>query len=140
MKRTIIISVILIAGTISFAAEPTAYVDNFVYTLDYAHHTAEVAANPKASGDIIIPEQIKDGEGKTYTVTSLSAEAFRRQNIYRYLTERRSIQGMQRGDIDRSATHNQTTIPFIARRNRSICQSRTMERWSIIYRRLPDSR
>ena len=77
MKRTIIISVILIAGTISFAAEPTAYVDNFVYTLDYAHHTAEVAANPKASGDIIIPEQIKDGEGKTYTVTSLSAEAFK---------------------------------------------------------------
>ena len=63
MKRTIIISVILIACTTCFAAEPTAYVDNFVYTLDYAHHTAEVAANPKASGDIIIPEQIKDGEG-----------------------------------------------------------------------------
>ena len=77
MKRTIIISVILIACTTCFAAEPTAYVDNFVYTLDYAHQTAEVAANPKASGDIIIPEQIKDGEGKTYTVTSLSAEAFK---------------------------------------------------------------
>ena len=49
MKRTIIISVILIAGTISFAAEPTAYVDNFVYTLDYAHRWKEQEYLPIAN-------------------------------------------------------------------------------------------
>ena len=59
------------------AAEPTAFVDDIVYTLDYEHRTAEVAANPKTSGELTIPEQIKDGAGRSYTVVSLSENAFK---------------------------------------------------------------
>ena len=59
------------------AAERTAYVDDLVYILDLEHHTAEVGVNPKTFGDVIIPEQISDGEGNTYDVTSLAADAFK---------------------------------------------------------------
>ena len=59
------------------AAERTAYVDDLVYTLDLEHHTAEVGVNPKTFGDVIIPEQISDGEGNTYDVTSIAADAFK---------------------------------------------------------------
>ena len=76
MKHTILLFLLLLAGVVR-AAEPTAFVDDLVYTLDIEHRTAEVATNAKTTGDIIIPAQIKDGEGKTYTVTSLSAEAFK---------------------------------------------------------------
>lgn len=78
MNRLVTFCAILLFGALtSYGTEPTAFVDDLVYTLDYEHRTAEVATNAKASGDLIIPEQIKDGEGNTYTVTSLSADAFK---------------------------------------------------------------
>ena len=78
MKRYWIIALLMMAGIMGMqAADVTAYVDDLVYILDVEHRTAEVGVNPKAYGDVVIPEQITDGEGKTYTVTSLSAEAFK---------------------------------------------------------------
>ena len=72
-----VIATVLLGAGITNAAEPTAFVDDIVYTLDYEHRTAEVAANPKTSGELTIPEQIKDGAGRSYTVVSLSENAFK---------------------------------------------------------------
>ena len=77
MKKIFTLLICIIVASLACAAEPTAFVNDLVYTLDTEHRTAEVATNAKTSGDIIIPAQIKDGEGKSYTVTSLSAEAFK---------------------------------------------------------------
>ncbi|MBO4577947.1 MAG: hypothetical protein J5688_04490, partial [Paludibacteraceae bacterium] len=76
MKHNILLFLLLLAGTM-YASEPTAFVNDLVYTLDTEHLTAEVATNAKTIGDLIIPAQIKDGEGKTYNVVSLSADAFK---------------------------------------------------------------
>ena len=76
MKHNILLFLLLLAGAM-YASEPTAFVNDLVYTLDTEHLTAEVATNAKATGDLIIPAQIKDGEGKTYNVVSLSADAFK---------------------------------------------------------------
>ena len=46
------------------------------YTLDDNHLTAEVASNPRAAGELYLPEQITVGQN-TYTVTAISDKAFK---------------------------------------------------------------
>ena len=46
------------------------------YTLDENHLTAEVALNPKASGELFIPETIVAGQ-HTYTVIAIGDKAFK---------------------------------------------------------------
>lgn len=77
MKHRTLLIALLSCALSAYSAEQTAFVDDLVYTLDTEHRTAEVATNSKTAGELIIPAQIKDGEGRTYTVTSLSANAFK---------------------------------------------------------------
>ena len=53
-----------------------AYYQDIRYTLDENHLTAEVALNPKASGELFIPEQIIYGQN-TYTVIYIADRAFK---------------------------------------------------------------
>ena len=46
------------------------------YTFDENHMTAEVALNPRATGEIFIPEQIQVGQN-SYTVVGISDKAFK---------------------------------------------------------------
>ena len=46
------------------------------YLVDEIRLTAEVASNPKVSGEVLIPEQIKVGQN-TYTVTAIGDKAFK---------------------------------------------------------------
>ena len=46
------------------------------YTVDENHLTAEVASNPKASGELLIPEKIDVGQN-TYTVIAIGDKAFK---------------------------------------------------------------
>ena len=65
----------LLAAVFTANAEDAQYQDVY-YTIDINHLTAEVALNPKASGELFIPEQIVVGQN-TYTVTSISDKAFK---------------------------------------------------------------
>ena len=56
-------------------AEDAQYQDVF-YAVDDNHLTAEVSANPKASGELFIPETIIVGQN-TYTVTAVGDKAFK---------------------------------------------------------------
>ena len=46
------------------------------YTVDDNHMTAEVTLNPKASGEIFLPETIQLGQNK-YTVVAIGDKAFK---------------------------------------------------------------
>ena len=65
----------LLAAVFTVNAEDAQYQDVY-YTIDINHLTAEVALNPKASGELFIPEQIVVGQN-TYTVTSIGDKAFK---------------------------------------------------------------
>ena len=56
-------------------AEDVQFQDVF-YAVDDNHLTAEVSANPKASGDLLIPETITVGQ-KRYTVVAVGDKAFK---------------------------------------------------------------
>ena len=60
---------------LSGKAEDAQYQDVF-YSIDAIHLTAEVASNPKASGELLIPETIVAGQN-TYTVTAIGDKAFK---------------------------------------------------------------
>ena len=55
----------------------TILIDNIVYTLDKATHTAIVEKNVEAGycGDVVIPEYVYY-QGETYRVTAVGFEAF----------------------------------------------------------------
>lgn len=55
----------------------TILIDNIVYTLDKAKHTAIVKKNVEAEycSDVVIPEQVSYQE-ETYRVTAVGFEAF----------------------------------------------------------------
>lgn len=59
-----------------FAYAGEASYQDLRYTLDENHLTAEVALNPRATGELLIPEQIKAGQN-TYTVVSIADRAFK---------------------------------------------------------------
>lgn len=58
----------------AFAGE--ALYQDVLYSLDDDRLTAEVALNPKATGELLIPEQITAGQSK-YTVVAVSDKAFK---------------------------------------------------------------
>ena len=60
---------------LSGKAEDAQYQDVF-YSIDAIHLTAEVASNPKAFGELLIPETIVAGQN-TYTVTAIGDKAFK---------------------------------------------------------------
>ena len=66
---------LLMLSTASLFAENAQYQDVY-YTVDDNHLTAEVALNPKASGELFIPETIIVGQ-HTYTVTAIGDKAFK---------------------------------------------------------------
>lgn len=75
MHRLNVFAMALLASVALMAqAEKAEYQDLF-YNLDADRMEAEVAANPQASGEIMIPSQIRLGKD-TYTVTGLSEKAF----------------------------------------------------------------
>ena len=65
----------LLVSVLCVNAEDAQYQDIF-YSVDDNHLTAEVVSNPKASGDILIPETIVVGQN-TYTVIAIGDKAFK---------------------------------------------------------------
>ena len=59
----------LLAAVLTVNAEDAQYQDVH-YTVDDNHLTAEVTLNPKASGELLIPETIVVGQN-TYTVIAI---------------------------------------------------------------------
>ena len=53
-----------------------ALYQDVLYSLDDNHLTAEVTLNPRATGELFIPEQISAGQNR-YTVVAISDKAFK---------------------------------------------------------------
>ena len=69
-----IVPVALFVSLLAFAGD--AMYQEVLYTLDDNTLTAEVALNPKVSGEILIPEQIQAGQ-HTYRVIAIGDKAFK---------------------------------------------------------------
>ena len=65
----------LLVAVLSVNAENAQYQDVH-YTIDADHLTAEVTLNPRATGELLIPETIVVGQN-TYTVTAIGDKAFK---------------------------------------------------------------
>ena len=72
-KATLCIT--LLVSVLFVNAEDAQYQDVF-YSVDDNHLTAEVVSNPKASGELLIPETIVVGQN-TYTVVAIGDKAFK---------------------------------------------------------------
>ena len=74
MKKTLLLSLALLTATGIFA-QSAIEIDGIIYTLNPSDSTATVYSDNQCSGDIIIPEEVTDGD-ITYQVTSIDGNAF----------------------------------------------------------------
>ena len=79
MMRAVLVCVSILsplATSLSSVFAQDAQYQDIHYTLDDIRLTAEVASNPKVSGELFIPETITVGQN-TYTVTAIGDKAFK---------------------------------------------------------------
>ena len=79
MMRAVLLCVSILspfATSLSPLSAQDAQYQDIHYTLDDIRLTAEVASNPKVSGELFIPETITVGQN-TYTVTAIGDKAFK---------------------------------------------------------------
>ena len=79
MMRAVLVCVSILsplATSLSPVFAQDAQYQDIHYTLDDIRLTAEVASNPKVSGELFIPETITVGQN-TYTVTAIGDKAFK---------------------------------------------------------------
>ena len=72
-RRYMILPVVVFVSSLVFAGE--VEFKNIHYVVDEDHLTAVVAPTPKASGNIVIPEEI-NAEGDKYRVVAIGEKAF----------------------------------------------------------------
>ena len=61
MKKTLLLSLALLTATGIFA-QSAIEIDGIIYTLNPSDSTATVYSDNQCSGDIIIPEEVTDGD------------------------------------------------------------------------------
>ena len=88
----------LLVAALSVKAENAQYQD-INYTVDDNHLTAEVTLNPKASGELLIPETIVVGQ-HTYTVTAVGDKAFKGCKNLTTIVLPRTIERVYRSAFD----------------------------------------
>ena len=99
MKRTTLLTILsILIAALPLHAEEATYQD-LRYTLDENHLTAEVTLNPRAAGEIMIPEKIIVGQN-TYTVTSIADRAFKGCKNLQTIVLPQSIERIYRSAFD----------------------------------------
>lgn len=92
------LSIMLPVAVLTLNAEEAQYQDVF-YSVDDNHLTAEVVSNPKASGELLIPETISVGQN-TYTVTAIGDKAFKGCKNLSAIVLPKTIQRIYRSAFD----------------------------------------
>ncbi len=90
------------------------------YTVNEDGKTVSVAKQEDVSGDVIIPETVKDGEGTEYTVTSIGNYAFSDCNALESITIPSAVTS-----IGSSAFHSCETLSSVTFESRLYPLSRT---------------